>query len=467
MCYGCHREREIESRADHAMQALCDDCAARPHTRPSVAPQEMETRKAPARRVVALATARAFPARPLRWLYQPYLPLGKVSILAGPPGQGKSQLALWLASAVTRGELYGDVTGPADVVIVSAEDDPHDTIIPRLIAVNADFDHVFILNVRERETDGTLLDAALALPSDGPRLQTALEGRNIRFIVLDPVSAFLDAAVDSYKNASVRRALQPLKTVAEAVGASIIAITHLTKGFQANEPLDRVIDSVAFTALARSVMLMSADPDDEQGTRGSTKVMLLAKANLAPPGEHAQRFELQTLAVPTDAGPVSTSRIAQVGAAPDLRSHDLLMPPDERSELSNAIDFLRRELRDGWRSSDDIRKAGHTLGVSDRTLKRARQVVCGRAQKERGEKARWWIGLRGTLPPWEGGQSARAGSLGTLGTLGEWGPTGPTQEGQEFQESAPMQGGPLDDENAALRERDRRLGERWEDENDH
>ncbi|HEY3018638.1 MAG TPA: AAA family ATPase, partial [Solirubrobacteraceae bacterium] len=400
--------------------------------------------------------------RPLRWLWHPYLPLGKVSVLAGPPGQGKSQLALWLASLVTTGGLIDDVTEPADVVIISAEDDPNDTIMPRLIALHADFERVLILSVKDCETDGSLIDAALALPTDGPKLVATLKSRNVRLIVLDPVSAFLDAAIDSYKNASVRRALQPLKTVAEATNAAVLSVTHVTKGVNAGEPLDKVIDSVAFTAMSRSTLIMGPDPDDDEGTRGASKVLAIAKSNLAPPGDHAQRFELRSTSVPTELGPAATSFITQLGAAPDVHAGDILMPPDERSALADAVDWLRQELAAGWRPVQDVRKAADAHGHAWVTIKRARQVACGRPEKEHGGKGRWWMGLRGTRPEWadddplgpldpqEGDHHARGPNLGLLDPLtqdqgqGDQGGQEDQREGdQEDQGTTPTRDDPL------------------------
>ena len=443
------------------MQALCDECAAKPHKLPAATPY-LDRPYTPGKqkglvRIITLTPATAIPARALHFLYYPYLPLGKVAILAGPPDQGKSQLSLFIAAAVTRGELPGDVTEPGDVVIISAEDDPEDTIIPRLGAVGADFNRVFVLSVRERETDGSLLDAALALPTDGAKLKTALSERRVRLVIVDPISAFLDAAVDAHKNAPVRRALQPLKVLAEALPASVLAITHLSKGVRIGEPLDRVIDSVAFSAVARSVMLMSADPDDEQGTRGKRKVMLLAKANLVPAGEYAQRFEMQTLApITTNGRP--TSRVTLLGAAPSVRAGDLLMPPEDRSELGNAVEFLRSELAPGWKPTTDVVKAAGIAGIAERAVKQARQILCGRAKKERAPGGKWWIGLRDTKPPWiEGDARVNTPSLTPSPSLGP-------KEAKEANGGSPREVPPsISDETAHLRHRDAMLGEPWED----
>jgi AAA domain len=408
-CESCGRVREVAAVMQAGGIRMCLDCfhehypdegVPQPVITGPLPPETANGQPKPApppKRTITLRPASDYPARPLFWLWKPYVPLGKVVVLAGPPGQGKSQLSLWIAARITRGELIHDVREPADVVLISAEDDPHDTIGPRLTAVGADHTRVHIVSVKDPDGGGALIEAALELPRDGAALAASFGKRPVKLLIVDPVSAFLGAGVDSYKNASVRRALFPLKELAEKAGVAVLMVTHLTKSGAAGEPLDRVIDSVAFTALARSVALMAADPEDTQGTRGSHKVLVLAKSNIAPPGEHPMRFELVGKEVPTELGPAGTSCVVQRGAADDVSASDLMMPPDERSALGGAYDFLREELLDGWKPSTDVKKAADQNGISERTLRRAKEMLCDTA-KERGGTGRWWIGLK-TMPP--------------------------------------------------------------------
>lgn len=378
-------------------------------------------------RDLKLVGAGKFAPRKIRWLWQPYLPLGKLSILAGPQGQGKSQLTNMLAGAVSCNALHPtDLSDPGDVVIISAEDDPNDTIAPRLAAVGADFNRIAILDVREADRQGSMVQSVLTLPDDGPALSKAITSAkpNVKLVILDPVASFL-GGTDAHRNTAVRNALAPLVSLAEGTGAAVLCVTHLSKGGSGGgEPLDRVIDSMAFTALARSVLLFSADPDDDDGTRGRKKVVVIAKSNIAPAGEHGLKVEIEDAVVHTGAGEeVGTSRMVVTGKT-DMTAADLLMPPDERSEQSEAQDFLRDFLSGGWRTSDAVAKAMASR-FSKAIYWKARRAICGRPMKAPGEKfGSWWVGPRGTQPPWiedpNWTPEPSQGSQGSQGSQPSW-----------------------------------------------
>lgn len=401
-CYRCHREREIESRPDHAMQALCDDCAAKPHTPPTATPElAPRQRKRASRRLAALPML-GLPFAPVHWLWRQYVPLGKITVLAGLAGQGKSQLTCLLAGLASRG--WADAPA-GDVLIVSGEDDPKDTIGPRLAAAGADSKRLFVLDAREVQEDGTAIPTTLSMPEDAKGLREALNQlASPRLLVLDPVTAFLSMATDAHKNADVRRALVPLKALAEDFGLAVLLVTHLNKS-SALEPLLRVADSGAFTALARGVLLMAADPDDEQGDRGHLKVLAVAKSNLADTGEHSLRFRITPTNATDDHGTtVNVVALEPLGRSP-LSAHDLLTPQQDRPALDEARIFVRGELEDGWRKASEIKKAARDYGITEMTLRRARELEC---QRPRQLDRAWWWALRGV--PWDanGDESSRA-----------------------------------------------------------
>jgi hypothetical protein len=344
-----------------------------------------------------------------------------------------------------------------DVLIVSAEDDPRDTIFPRLGAANADPTRLFVLDMRERYQDGSIVPTTLELPGDARGLRGELQRYpSPRLLILDPVQAFLSAEVDSNKGAHVRRALAPLKQMAEDFGMAILLVTHLNKSKEV-EPLARITDSGAYTALARGVVLMAPDPEDEEGDRGPHKIMALAKSNLAETGEHSLRFRIRPMQATDDYGTtVEVGMLDLLGRSP-LSAHDLLVPAADRPALDEARIFLRAELAENWRKATDVQKAAKGF-ISDATLRRAREIEC---QRPRQFERAWWWGLRGM--PWDSNGDAPHARVDPPGEHLEH------LNGSDAPD-APEGGSPArarargDDDTTLLRWRDAMLGERWEDE---
>lgn len=195
-------------------------------------------------------------ARPVGWLWRDLIPLGKVTVLAGSPGLGKSMLTARLAGMVTTGTASGDLEGPVDVLLASAEDDPEDTIKPRLLAAEADLERAKLIDLRENGPDGLPVDGLVQLPRDAVEIEAAVVETGARLVVLDPVVAFLDADHSAYREQDVRAALAPLKRLAEETGCAVVVVMHLNKGDGARPaPPDRQLGGVhgarAVGALAR------------------------------------------------------------------------------------------------------------------------------------------------------------------------------------------------------------------------
>lgn len=186
---------------------------------------------------------------PVKWLWYGWLAEGKLHLIAGQAGTGKTTVALHLAAIITSGGNWPDGTTAecGDVVIWSAEDDIEDTIAPRMISAGAVMDRVhFVRGKRERKST-----CAFDLARDMPALNLAVTKiQQPKLIIVDPiVSAVLG---DSHKNAEVRRGLQPLVDMAADHRCALLGITHFTKGTSALDPVERVTGSLAFGALARS-----------------------------------------------------------------------------------------------------------------------------------------------------------------------------------------------------------------------
>jgi putative DNA primase/helicase len=214
----------------------------------------------------------------IEWVWPGRFALGKLSLIGGVPGVGKSFLTLYIAAAVTRGWKWPDGRGeapPGDVLIANAEDGAADTIKPRLEAMGADLRRVHVLDgIMRLGSDGKLAERGFTL-ADVRDLGDELKRRpGIRMVVIDPVSAFL-ADADEHRNGEVRALLKPLARLAERYGVAIILVTHLSKSGGANS-VHRMIGSVAFAGAVRSVWMVAKD--SQNPTR---RLLLLAKSNIA------------------------------------------------------------------------------------------------------------------------------------------------------------------------------------------
>lgn len=230
-------------------------------------------------RYLDLVSAADIEPTEMRWLWEGKIPLGKVTMLAGDPGLGKSVLTLELAAAVSRGrELFdGEQANdgvPGRVLIFSAEDDANDTMVPRLIAADADMSRVVFGNsvierCRQRE-DKSHID----LFTDISAIETALRNlQDVKLLVIDPITAYL-GAVGENSNAEVRKLLHPLSRLASEYGVAILCVTHLRK--QKGRSLYRFIGSVGFVAAARSAWLVRRTEDS-----GNRRYMQPIKSNVA------------------------------------------------------------------------------------------------------------------------------------------------------------------------------------------
>jgi hypothetical protein len=379
-CLGCTRERDVESRPTHAMKVLCDDCAQKPHKPPSATVEDIaqtngKTPRAAAR-TLTLTPASTIKSGRVRWLWNGWVPLGALTVVAGEPGLGKSILTgAHLAACITRGALAGELHGkPADVLIASAEDDWSAVILPRLMAANANLERVHRVDVSDDDGAGTF-----TLPDDVRRLEVALDalaaaGRTVAMLVIDPIGAFLSAGTDSHKDASVRRALTPSAQLAMDRGMAVVAVAHLTKD-QSQRLMSRVSGSVAFGAAPRSVIGFARDPDDPDGEQGADRIIVHAKSNV---GRYATSLtaRIESRMVDTHDGLADTGFLRITGES-TIGVDDLQRGRDDDGpDCEEAIGLA---LAGGPRPSREV-KAQITaeLGCSRRTVERAAVRMHGR-----------------------------------------------------------------------------------------
>jgi hypothetical protein len=285
------------------------------------------------------------------WLWPRRVAAGKLALLVGDPGLGKSWITLDVAARVSSGGEWpdGGVAIDGDVVLLSAEDGLADTIRPRLDALGANvkrIHHLAVLRAGDSERGVQLADIAA--------LEQAIHHTGARLLVIDPMSAY-HGSTDSHRDAEVRGLMAPLALVAERTGVAILGVMHLAKGAQ-RPAIYRAVGSIAFAAAARIVLAVAADPE-----RDDRRIMAPIKSNLSTPPA-ALAYMLTDGGLTWLADPVS-----------DVDINALLAGPWQNGEDRRQADaWLRELLRDGEMQSRQIEEAASDAGIPRRTLFRAK-----------------------------------------------------------------------------------------------
>jgi hypothetical protein len=322
----------------------------------------------------------------VEWLWQDRIPIGKVSLLVGDPGLGKSFATLSIAATVSRGDPFadrpGEPTEPAATILLSAEDDPSDTIRPRLDAAGADVSRVFILTtVRQAHGHYTPFD----LSSDIRRLEEALAlVPGTRLIVIDPVTAYLGGS-DENKNGDIRGLLTPLADLAAKHRVAILLITHMNKSTKM-KAIYRATGTVAFVAAARTVWVVVGDAEEPE-----RRFFLPLKNNLAkaPTG---LAFRIEDGAVRWESEPVTiTVEEALSWKGGKSKGSD---------DVARAGEWLARYLADGPRPSDEcVERGNEALGLNKRLNWWRDSVLKGElggTSRKEGYQGPWYWCLPGT-----------------------------------------------------------------------
>lgn len=306
------------------------------------------------------------------WLWPGYLARGKLHVLDGDPGLGKSTVTLDLVARVTTGTPWPDGQAggaPAGAVLLSAEDGLADTIRPRLDAAGADVDQVTALT-DVRALDPTTNEWATrmpALPTDTQVIRDALIKVDAALLVIDPLMAYLDGSVNAHRDQDIRRALAPLMRVADETGTAVVLVRHLTKGDSTNA-VYRGGGSIGIIGAARLGYAVARDPGDEDRA-----VLAPTKANIAAmPQAIAYRLFHE------DAH--GCARIAWDGPV-GYTAGDLLKPP---TEADPTVEWLTSYLtdHDGQAPASEVLAAAEQAGIAGRTLQRVRSRAGVTARRE-------------------------------------------------------------------------------------
>jgi len=320
--------------------------------------------------------------RAVPWLWHEYVAAGRLTLLAGRPGTGKTTVALALAATVTQGGYWPDGTrAPVGTVAIwSGEDSASDTLAPRLLLAGADMANVVFIGDLLRTGGHRGFDPA----SDMDALsRTLLNLGDCRLLILDPVVSAV--AGDSHKNAEVRRGLQPLVVLAEGLGCAVLGITHLSKGTQGQDPTERVTGSLAFAAVARTVLLTDKAKSDHGGTQ---RILVRCKNNSAA-DTGGFKYTIEQDEVPGHTG--VTASLVLWGEAVDGEARDLLAQFEainSSPQQHNAEAFLREMLSDGPMAQEELKEAAKNRGIGWRSVERAKPAA-GVKSRKTGMQGPW------------------------------------------------------------------------------
>jgi putative DNA primase/helicase len=321
----------------------------------------------------------------IAWLWNGWLAAGKMHVFGGAPGTGKTTISMGLAATVTTGGQWPDGTRSivGNVVIWSGEDDPADTLIPRLLLSGADLSRVYFITDVLEGHERRSFDPARDME---PLRRKLAEIEDVRLLIVDPIVSAI--AGDSHKNAEVRRGLQPLVDLAASMRCALLGITHFSKGTGGRDPVERLTGSLAFGALAR-VVLVAARGDGADGR--AMRLFCRAKSNIGP-DDGGFEYDLQQAELEAHPGIFSSS--VSWGEAVDGAARDLLATADavgddgEGGTLADAKRFLTSLLADGPLPTKAIKADADGAGYSWATIRRAQKMLAIEAVKD-GMKGGW------------------------------------------------------------------------------
>ena len=300
----------------------------------------------------------------VKWLWYPYIPFGKVTIVQGDPGEGKTTFVLSVIAALTRGEALPECeTGlpPMNVIYQTAEDGLADTIKPRLEAVGADCTRV-----------QTIDDSKSMLTLTDQRLEEAIHSTDAGLLVLDPLQVYLGSGVDMHRANEIRPIMKKLSTVAERTGCAVVLIGHMNKASGMKSGY-RGLGSIDFTAAARSILVAGRIQDEP-----TVRVIAQSKNSLAPEGKSIA-FELDP------------EHGFQWKGVCEITVDELLSGRGQvQTKTMQMEDELKKMLNAGEISAEAIRIWADELGISERTLKIAKKNL-GIVSAKRGDQWYWKI----------------------------------------------------------------------------
>ena len=287
--------------------------------------------------------------QPVRWLWYPYIAFGKITMIQGDPGEGKTTFALRIAAACSNGSgLPGmDPLPPFPILYQTAEDGLGDTVKPRLIEAGADEQNIFCID--ESEQCLSLLDE---------RIETAIRSTGARLLILDPIQGYLGDKIDMNRANEIRSVLKKVSLVAERTDCAIVLIGHLNKAQGANSSY-RGLGSIDFRAAARSILLVGRMKNDP-----FVRVVVQDKSSLAPEGK-SFAFSLG-----------SENGFEWLDGYDSVTAEELLSGVGNETKTAVAEELIRELLSDGKAvPAQEIFRYASGKGISQRTVNEAKRKI--------------------------------------------------------------------------------------------
>ena len=299
----------------------------------------------------------------MQWLWHPYIPFGKLTIIQGDPGEGKTTLALRLAAACATGNPLPGMESmePFNVIYQSAEDGMGDTIKPRLMEAGADLDRV--LSIVEDKKQLSLLDE---------RIEKAIREHNARLMILDPIQGYIGSRVDINRANEIRTVLKSVSSVAERTGCAIVLIGHLNKASGTSSAY-RGLGSIDFRAAARSVLLIGRLKNDP-----TVRVIVHDKSSLAPEGK--------SLAF----GLGDQEGFRWLDGYDGISAEELLCGFTTEAKTAAAEELIRSMLAGGQEiMAENVFRAAEGKGISRRTVNEAKKGIPNILTRKNGKYWFW------------------------------------------------------------------------------
>ena len=326
------------------------------------------------------------------WLWYPYIPAGKLTLMDGDPGVGKSILSTKISAMVTVGEAFPKVipeydappVEPGNVIYVGIEDGLADTMRPRLAAAYGEADRFYAVRGATDESG----DAVSISLKDLEFFRELLIEYTPRLMIIDPIMGFMGSGTNEWKTSDVNMILHPISLLAEEFNCAIIGIRHLTKDDKGGKSIYRGTGSISFMGAARSAILIGKDPENHDRI-----IIAHSKHNASQRGPSLAYQVVEELIKRSDGSEMAAPRVKWDGES-SLTAEDLCAPPirgdqeEERSAMQEAKDFLMAYLSDGPKEVNELKTAARKATISERTLRRAKAEldIVSRAISEDGKR---------------------------------------------------------------------------------
>lgn len=323
---------------------------------------------------IIMQTADTIDVRPIEWLWKGWLAKGKLHILAGAPGTGKTTITMSLAAIVSASLEWpdGKQASGGDVLIWSGEDDPADTLVPRLQEMGADLSRVHFISGVHDDRGSRSFDPA----EDIKRLAVNIQERRPALLIVDPIVSAVSG--DSHKNTETRRGLQPLVDMAKEANLAVLGITHFSKGTSGRDPVERITGSLAFGALARVVFVAAKISDENGGGR----IFCIAKNNIGKDsGGFKYNLETRVFMEDGETTAVTWGDILTQDAR-QLLSESERPATEENSAVAQACTFLEELLGGQKMHATSIYDHAKQAGYSRSSITRAKTRLGIKPSKE-------------------------------------------------------------------------------------